>query len=131
MMDISRVKGELLDVVPREFSIKEITGDIAAMLEENFKRKEINFLNLLPEQAVYADYEMIYSTLMNLLTNAVKFTPHKGEVAVTGKVISNTHFEVQVKDNGVGIDIEKFNLMLSDNKYFTTKGTAGEEGTGL
>lgn len=131
MMDISRVKGELLDVVPREFSIKEITGDIAAMLEENFKRKEINFLNLLPEQAVYADYEMIYSTLMNLLTNAVKFTPHKGEVAVRGKIISNTHFEVQVKDNGVGIDIEKFNLMLSDNKYFTTKGTAGEEGTGL
>lgn len=131
MMDISKVKGELIQSVPREFCFKELTNDILAMVEENYKRKEIQIFNLLPEQMVFADYEMIYSVLMNLCTNAIKFTPIKGEISILGKKISDTHFEVQVKDNGVGIDLNKFQLLMSENKYFTTKGTEGEEGTGL
>ena len=131
MMNISKVKGELIQATPSEFNIKELANDIAAMLEESYKRKEIILLNELPDQIIFADYEMIYSLLMNLCSNAVKFTPIKGEVVISGKKISEIHFEVRVQDNGVGIDLEKFNLMMTENKYFTTKGTDGEEGTGL
>lgn len=131
MMNISKVKGELIQATPSEFNIKELANDIAAMLEESYKRKEITLCNELPNQIIFADYEMIYSLLMNLSTNAVKFTPPHGEVIISGKKISDIHFEVRVQDNGVGIDLEKFNLMMTENKYFTTKGTDGEEGTGL
>lgn len=131
MMNISKVKGELIQATPSDFNIKELANDIAAMLEENYTRKEVKLLNQLPDQTIFADYEMIYSLLMNLCTNAVKFTHPKGEVIISGQQISETHFEVRVKDNGVGIDLEKFNMMMTENKYFTTKGTVGEEGTGL
>ncbi|HHU46394.1 MAG TPA: PAS domain S-box protein [Bacteroidales bacterium] len=131
LMNVSKVKGEIIKASPAEFNIRNLSETVSAMLEDHYKRKEINFIDNLPNQLVYADYEMIYSVLINLYGNAIKFTYDKGKVEVSGKVINDKDFEIRIKDNGVGIDIKKFNLMLSENKYFTTKGTAGEEGTGL
>lgn len=131
LMNVSKVKGEIIKASPAEFNIRNLSETVSAMLEDHYKRKEINFIDNLPNQLVYADYEMIYSVLINLYGNAIKFTYEKGKVEVSGKVINDKDFEIRIKDNGLGIDIKKFNLMLSENKYFTTKGTAGEEGTGL
>jgi signal transduction histidine kinase len=73
---------------------------------------------------------MVSAVVLNLVSNAIKFTPLEGQVEVKSNM-SNNHLEIAVEDNGVGIsprNLEK--LFLLDQKIQTV-GTAKETGTGL
>jgi two-component system, sensor histidine kinase and response regulator len=78
---------------------------------------------------IYADKDMMNLVLLNLVSNAIKFTPENGEVSVSALVKDET-VEVQVQDTGKGISSDNMEKLFS-NSYFTTKGTANESGTGL
>jgi len=78
---------------------------------------------------VFADRNMLFTVMRNLLNNAVKFTPEKGKITVG--IDNNVQFaKVWVKDSGVGIPKEKkeevFELANGHGK-----GTKGETGKGL
>ncbi|MBK7306154.1 MAG: ATP-binding protein [Chitinophagaceae bacterium] len=72
---------------------------------------------------------MMNLVLLNLVSNAIKFTPQHGEVSVSALVKDET-VEVHVQDTGKGISSENLQKLFSNN-YFTTRGTANESGTGL
>jgi len=77
----------------------------------------------------FADKDMVNLVLRNLLSNAIKYTPEKGRIEV-GVSRKASWVEIFVKDSGMGMSpeaLEKIHL----NNYYTTKGTAGESGTGL
>ena len=102
------------------------------LTKSNFEQKNISIENLIePEQKVFADSEMINSVIMNLLHNAGKFTPENGKITFFGKKFQDNYYEISIKDTGVGINPEKIKDLFTNNKYFTTKGTASETGTGL
>lgn len=78
---------------------------------------------------VFADRNMLFTVMRNLLNNAVKFTPEKGEIVVG--IDSNQQFaKVWVKDSGIGIPKEK-REMVFDLTNGHGKGTNGETGKGL
>jgi len=72
---------------------------------------------------------MINLVLRNLVSNAIKFTPVSGRISI-GFREGGSFVEVYVKDSGAGMDTETINK-ISQNSYYTTKGTASESGTGL
>ncbi len=51
---------------------------------------------------LYADPERIYQALHNILANAIKYTPDKGNISVTGRALPG-FIEIIVKDSGIGI----------------------------
>ncbi len=78
---------------------------------------------------VFADKDMLFTVMRNLLNNAIKFTPEYGQITVG--IDSNVQFaKVWVKDSGVGIPKEKKEEVfeLANGLY---KGTSGETGKGL
>jgi signal transduction histidine kinase len=77
----------------------------------------------------YADREMVNLVLRNLLSNAIKFTPENGKVMV-GASDKASFVEIFVQDNGIGMRSEDVHQLFGD-VYYTTKGTASENGTGL
>ncbi len=78
---------------------------------------------------VFADRNMLFTVMRNLLNNAVKFTPEKGEITVG--IDSNNQFaKVWVKDSGIGIPKEK-SEMVFELANEQGKGTKGETGKGL
>ena len=79
---------------------------------------------------VLADKESILGVVMNLVGNAVKFTPEGGHVRITAVDCGN-RVDLCVEDDGLGVDEEKISKLLYENLYFTTPGTNGEPGTGL
>ncbi|MCQ2286220.1 MAG: HAMP domain-containing histidine kinase [Bacteroidales bacterium] len=132
MMNVSKAKGEMISATPSQFSIYNLVNETIGMNEENYIAKGVTIENRLQkEQIVFADFNMIYSVMLNLIGNAVKFTPQNGNVIIEGQNIDANTFEIRVKDSGVGIDLEKFDLMKNESRYFSTKGTDGEEGSGL
>ena len=75
------------------------------------------------------DKDMINLVLRNVLSNAIKFTPEKGNISI-GINQSASFIEVFVEDTGMGISQEALKK-INQNNYYTTKGTASESGTGL
>jgi two-component system, sensor histidine kinase and response regulator len=72
---------------------------------------------------------MIRLVVRNLLSNAIKFTPGGGTVSVFTDATDND-VEIIIKDTGEGMDDETLEKIRSNN-YYTSQGTAGEQGTGL
>ncbi len=82
------------------------------------------------ETTVYADSNMLQTILRNLLVNAIKFTPVRGEISV--EVIpgsDETTFRIQ--DNGVGMSEDKVLSLFRIEEVKSTRGTNAEKGTGL
>lgn len=82
---------------------------------------------------VEIDKGMFKTIIRNLLTNAVKFTPEKGEILLTVNFENeDKHFvEIKVKDNGTGIPEDIQNKLFVIGGTTSTRGTANEQGTGL
>lgn len=94
------------------------------------KVKKINiYLEALNNITVYADKNMLFTVMRNLLNNAIKFTPENGEITVGCE--QEDHFiKVWVKDSGIGIPQEKKEFIF-EIAGSNTKGTEGELGKGL
>lgn len=117
-------------VKPQPIDISGLIKEVAGLLQLQAKAKQIKIILQTDDSCcVFADKDMINLVLRNLLSNAIKYTPNKGTITINVQKAA-TGVEVAVKDTGKGMDqaaIEK----ISRNNYYTTKGTAGESGTGL
>lgn len=70
------------------------------------------------------------SVLQNLISNALKFTPHGGKIYLTAHTAQD-HVEISVRDTGVGMSDESFNNFNLRKQIRSEKGTDGEKGSGL
>ena len=93
-------------------------------------KKEISLnYHIPPELKVMADIDMLQLVVRNLVSNAVKFTPQKGEINIDAQTEGN-ECKITVSDNGKGITADK------QEKIFSIKSEAGygtnnEKGVGL
>jgi signal transduction histidine kinase len=131
LLEWSRLQTGKIQYVPNDLSINLTVQSIFQLLKSNAARKNINLVNNTnPEHIAYADENMIYSVLNNLISNAIKFTNPGGEIIVASRE-EGDKIITTVKDNGVGMDDEQLKNLFALNKSFTTIGTAKEKGTGL
>jgi signal transduction histidine kinase len=79
---------------------------------------------------VYADREQVTIILRNLLSNAIKFTRTGGLIHLFANDRAS-HWEINVEDNGVGMDEEMIGKLFTADGHFTRRGTDNEKGTGL
>lgn len=78
---------------------------------------------------VCADKDVLNLVLRNLLSNAIKYTPENGDIFIEASDLKSA-VEVSIQDTGIGMTEEVLDR-LSENNFYTTKGTANETGTGL
>jgi signal transduction histidine kinase len=117
-------------VKPQALDISGMILDVAHLLHMNAKAKQIRVGMQVDESlCAFADRDMVHLVIRNLLSNAIKYTPSNGTITLGSKKIASG-IEITVKDTGQGMDedtLEKVNQQT----FHTTKGTAGESGTGL
>ena len=80
--------------------------------------------------SLYADERALKQILINLVSNAVKFTPEGGRIAVLGSRSRCGSFQIMVEDNGPGIPREKLDKIFKpfsqvDNRYDRQGGGTG------
>jgi two-component system sensor histidine kinase/response regulator len=83
------------------------------------------------EVLVYADIDMTRTILRNLVSNAIKFTPFGGTVRLESRLDPKTMApEIEVSDTGPGMPPEILSRLFAKDLK-STRGTAGEKGSGL
>ena len=103
ILDLSELESGRLQIAPREVNLEELIRTTVKEVSGQIKRKRATIIADIPEPPppVYADPKRVYQILMNLLGNAVKFTP-KGEIVVKTRQAGD-FVEVEVRDAGYGI----------------------------
>lgn len=113
------------------FHLSSVVNENMALFEKEAAKKQIQLVNKIEENTnVKADAEMTKLVLRNLINNAIKFTPEKGEILIQAKN-SGEFVEIWVVDNGVGIPEEIVGKLFSKDYHYSKLGTSKEDGSGL
>ncbi|MEM6831907.1 MAG: tetratricopeptide repeat-containing sensor histidine kinase, partial [Bacteroidota bacterium] len=118
---------------PEKITLKFVLMEVIDMFKDMAVSKNISLSCEMDESIeLYTDKNATSTILRNLISNAIKFTPDGGKVAIHSQTdAANNVALITVKDDGVGIPKEKLENLFKLNEKISTRGTSGERGVGL
>jgi cell cycle sensor histidine kinase DivJ len=131
ILDMSKIEAERYDLALEDFDLREAVAAVLRLIRGQADRAGVQLRGVLPKEALEgrADRRAIKQIVLNLVSNALKFTPKDGQVTVTARAAGET-LEIIVADTGVGISAE--DIVRLGNPY-EQAGDAEQKagGTGL
>ena len=149
VLEMSRIESGKMDLEPFDVDLLCILQNIRDMFTEQMEQKQIAFTvehENLDDRYVTCDPHRLNRILMNLLSNAYKFTPEGGEVTVTLAQTGRTEipaqdadenaavagiYELRVRDNGIGMHPEFAKHIFEAFERERNTTDSGIQGTGL
>ena len=132
LLEWSRMQQGATNFEPKNLDLLPLATTTLQPLLDSANKKGIELIIHIPESLqVFADENMLASTIRNLASNAVKFTPAGGKVSISAKATPDGKIEISVKDSGIGMDAEIVHNMFKLDVSISRKGTDGEPSTGL
>ena len=133
LLNWAMAEGGRFTYQPINFELKQASHIVMSVLGSLALNKKIQLIDRIPDDLkVYADLNMVTSTLQNLVSNALKFTPTDGTGCVTisaERKADGIYF--YVTDTGLGMNNIQIKNIFDPKLKSSLKGTAGEKGTGL
>ncbi len=131
LLDISKIEAGKFELNFTAVDVGEIVEDCAASLQPLAKRARILLrTSLAPDlPTVVADPRRLKQVLLNLLTNAIKFTNEGGQVIVSGSMVDG-ELRLRVRDNGVGMTKDEIAFAMQPFHQLDTA-PRKQTGTGL
>ena len=140
VLDMSKIESGKLTLTTEEVSLKEVVEGIVSIMQPQVKTKkqsfDIHVENILAEK-VWCDSVRLNQILLNLLSNATKYTPENGSIQLTlsqensPKGEDYVRIHIKVKDNGVGMSPEFLKRIYEAYSRADEKRTHKTQGTGL
>ena len=116
---------------PEILKVSEMIDQTRETLESALKLKSIRFVDKSTKNLeIYADQGMLNSILRNILSNAIKFTPKLGQIAITAQQDKNK-IKISIQDTGIGMNEDTRSKIFDDYELESQPGTDNEMGTGL
>jgi PAS domain S-box-containing protein len=116
---------------PENLRIDLILAYVIDLLSASIDEKNIRVMSNIEEtDLIFADHSMLSSILMNIISNAVKFTPKDGKIEICLKR-NHEGAEIVIQDNGIGIGPKEMEKIGRLDSAYSDQGTEGESGTGL
>ncbi|HEX6251327.1 MAG TPA: ATP-binding protein, partial [Gemmatimonadaceae bacterium] len=116
-----------------DFPLREILATCEALVAPQMRRDRLTFHNAAVNSpvCVRADREKVQQVLINLLTNAIKFTDAGGVVRVECELIDGGHVGVRVSDTGRGIPADRLATIFDPFVQVDANLTRTQQGVGL
>jgi PAS domain S-box-containing protein len=131
LLDFSRIEAGRVEAVYEPTDIASLTAEVASTFRSAMDKARLIFeVDCEPlQEAAFVDHDMWEKIVMNLISNAFKFT-FEGKVSVVVKSVANT-VELQVSDTGTGIPEHELPHLFE--RFHRVEGARGRtyEGTGI
>lgn len=133
ILDLSRIEAGRYQLIEEPVNVAAVVEDCCRLMELRAGTKDIrlvqHFETALP--CLLADERAIRQITLNLLSNALKFTPAGGEILVRAGWTAGGGQYVSVKDNGAGIPADEIPIVLTAFGQGSIAVKSTEQGTGL
>ena len=138
VLEMSRIESGKMDIELAQTDLKKTLGEVHDMFAAQMAEKQINFTvdaSQVDDGCVLCDKNRLNRVLLNLLSNAYKFTPEGGRVAVTLRQTATEEeygvYELRVRDSGIGMSKEFAEKVFDAFERERTSTVSGIQGTGL
>ncbi len=132
LLDWSRLRTGSLKIEPQRLKITGLLYNCVSTLTGNAMRKGIDIKVSAPDNLfVQADERLLKQVILNLLTNAIKFSFENSSIEISAEQFNEKQVEFVIRDSGVGLTSEEQQKIFSIESSFSNLGTKGETGTGL
>src|SRR5215210_1294397 len=132
ILDISRIEAGRMPLQIATFRVPDLVSEVKAELEPIIMRSKLAVTLDLPKDipAISSDRQKVKQILLNLLSNALKFT-HHGGVTVTAAIAPPRMLKLTVADSGIGIAETDLTWIFDDFRQVDSTPRRAYGGTGL
>jgi signal transduction histidine kinase len=138
LLNFARLENGRIEYDIAPVPVAMLVAEVIPMIEPQIRAKniELDVHEADPQLSVMADREKLSQILLNLLSNATKFTPSIGRIAIDTERVSASDgtppaVSITVSDSGVGISAEKLETIFEPFVQVRSDPAATREGTGL
>jgi two-component system cell cycle sensor histidine kinase PleC len=132
LLDVAKIEAGKMELQPRVLDARQALETALKLIggKARERRQEL-LIEVEPSApALYADERALKQILINLASNAVKFSPPGGKISVVGSPAADGAFQIVVRDNGPGVPREKLDKIFVpfnqvDNRYDRQAGGTG------
>jgi len=138
ILDMSKIEAGKFELSPEEFNfekmVQRVVNVVNFRVDEKQQKLTVNIDHAIP-QTLIADSQRLAQVIINLLGNAVKFTPEHGSISLDTRFLGEENglcgIEVSVRDTGIGISAEQQKNLFSSFQQAETDTSRRFGGTGL
>lgn len=133
ILDLSRIEAGRSELSNDEIALESLAQSMRILLNQRFQESGTAFDIDLPDPAprIVVDERKFGQILINLLSNALKFTPSGGRVVLAAVMREDNGLDISVKDTGIGIAAEDIPVVLSPFGQVESPLSRKHHGTGL
>jgi len=133
LLDISKIEAGEQEMNYEAVSLNDVLGEAVAMMQPQANRERViirsSFASRLPD--VVADLRSVKQIALNLLSNAVRYTPAGGQVILSTALEPDGGIAIRVRDTGIGMTASEIDQALKPFKRVNALKRSHREGTGL
>nr|WP_157944672.1 ATP-binding protein [Mangrovicella endophytica] len=132
LLDISKIEAGKLDLSFEAVSLNEIIAEVVSLMQPQANRERVIVRSNLPSSVppVVADRRSMRQIALNLLSNAVRFTPSGGQIIVSTTYSLEGDVVLRFRDSGIGMTEREIDIALRPFQQVHASRSRGE-GTGL
>ncbi|NBC34278.1 MAG: hypothetical protein GVY13_16500 [Alphaproteobacteria bacterium] len=133
ILDLSRIESGSYALRRAEIALEPVVSQTLRLIERRASAKslqlDMRFEANLPK--LHADTRALRRVILNLVGNAVKFTPHGGRITVRGETHQDACVRLVIEDTGPGINPDMLERLMQPFEYMAPSLTKAHEGVGL
>ncbi|MBO5145687.1 MAG: response regulator [Lachnospiraceae bacterium] len=139
ILDMSRIESGRMHINEQECNLSEVIHNLVNMNQSQIKAKQLEFYvdtYMVKDEDIYTDPLKLNQVLINVMSNAIKYTPSTGRVSLRiiqhpSEVPGCAQYEFIIKDNGMGMSEEFLKHIFEPFEREASTTRTGIEGTGL
>lgn len=133
ILDMTKIEAGKLELNLEPVELRSVLISVLSVAKPRARNKKIQISTFLPTDlpTLYADPPKLVQILLNLLTNAIKYTHELGRVGIEARPTSSGMVEIRVTDTGIGITQEDIPRVFERFTQIDSSSTRNQGGTGL
>src|SRR5258708_15309942 len=131
ILDLSKIEAGQMELRLQMVSVADVVGQVASTVEPLAKQKQIHLeFEAASAGQILADEGKLRQMILNLVSNAIKFTPEGGIVSIES-ARAGERLQITVADNGIGIGQDEIQRVFKEFQQVDSGANRTQQGTGL